>query len=245
MLVEGLRINIWPALCQSKHGAKGKELFWPVHVSSLPGEMYDAETGLHYTYHRYYDPKTGRYLTPDPIGQFGGLNLYPYVDNNPINTVDPHGNIGIPGAIVGTVSGGVGGFITGGWKGAVLGSLIGGGVGFLAPTASYSVGSILGSAASAGLANVLGQIAGNVVNKSPEFQFSPLSFVGAAVGGAFAPFYAGVSASLAGGSLIVEGIMSGVATGYFELAGWLFDNFEQYLLEYNRRWQSLHNGCGN
>ncbi len=32
------------------------------------GQYYDEETGLHYNRHRYYDPDTGRYLTPDPIG---------------------------------------------------------------------------------------------------------------------------------------------------------------------------------
>ena len=32
----------------------------------LPGQYADAETGLHYNYHRYYDPMTGRYLRPDP-----------------------------------------------------------------------------------------------------------------------------------------------------------------------------------
>ncbi|UCF93363.1 MAG: RHS domain-containing protein, partial [Desulfobacterales bacterium] len=55
------------------------------------GQYYDQETGLHYNYHRYYDPKTGRYLTPDPIGLLGGINLYSYVDNNPINYFDANG----------------------------------------------------------------------------------------------------------------------------------------------------------
>jgi RHS repeat-associated protein len=55
------------------------------------GQYYDEETGLHYNYHRYYDPKTGRYLTPDPIGLLGGINLYSYAVNNPVNAIDPFG----------------------------------------------------------------------------------------------------------------------------------------------------------
>lgn len=55
------------------------------------GQYYDEETGLHYNYHRYYDPKTGRYLTPDPIGFDGGINLYTYTENNPINAYDSDG----------------------------------------------------------------------------------------------------------------------------------------------------------
>jgi RHS repeat-associated protein len=57
----------------------------------LPGQLYDPETGFHYNYHRYYDPRTGRYLTPDPIGLAGGINLYAYVGNNPVNATDPYG----------------------------------------------------------------------------------------------------------------------------------------------------------
>jgi RHS repeat-associated protein len=57
----------------------------------LPGQYYDAETGLHYNYYRDYDSGTGRYLQPDPIGLEGGLNLYPYVLNNPVRFVDPQG----------------------------------------------------------------------------------------------------------------------------------------------------------
>jgi RHS repeat-associated protein len=55
------------------------------------GQYYDEETGLHYNYFRYYDPKTGRYLTPDPIGLDGGINLYVYANLNPTNVVDPLG----------------------------------------------------------------------------------------------------------------------------------------------------------
>jgi len=57
----------------------------------FPGQYYDQETGLHYNYHRYYDPRTGRYITPDPIGLSGGLNLFVYGKDNPINLIDLFG----------------------------------------------------------------------------------------------------------------------------------------------------------
>ena len=55
------------------------------------GQYYDAETGYHYNYHRYYDPKTGRYLTPDPIGLAGWINPYVYSAGDPVNFSDPFG----------------------------------------------------------------------------------------------------------------------------------------------------------
>jgi len=61
----------------------------------FPGQYYDEETDLHYNYHRYYDPQTGRYLRPDPIGLAGGINLYLYAQNDPVNAVDPWGLAGV------------------------------------------------------------------------------------------------------------------------------------------------------
>jgi RHS repeat-associated protein len=52
------------------------------------GMYYHAASGLNLTLFRAYDSDLGRWLSIDPIGEFGGLNLYAYVANNPINAVD-------------------------------------------------------------------------------------------------------------------------------------------------------------
>jgi RHS repeat-associated protein len=57
---------------------------------SYAGQYRDSESGLHYNYHRYYDPSLGRYLSPDPLEIEGGLNLYIGFDN-PLTQIDVFG----------------------------------------------------------------------------------------------------------------------------------------------------------
>ncbi len=57
----------------------------------LPGQYFDAESGLHQNRFRDYDPSTGRYIESDPIGVGGGTNLYAYVGSNPIEGIDTLG----------------------------------------------------------------------------------------------------------------------------------------------------------
>ena len=54
------------------------------------GQQEDAETGLFYNRFRYYDAAAGRYISPDPIGLAGGLQLFAYVPS-PLGWIDPLG----------------------------------------------------------------------------------------------------------------------------------------------------------
>ncbi|GAA3733791.1 putative T7SS-secreted protein [Streptomyces tremellae] len=56
----------------------------------FPGQYHDPETGLHYNHHRYYDPETARYTTPDPLGLAPAPNPATYV-HNPHTWSDPLG----------------------------------------------------------------------------------------------------------------------------------------------------------
>ncbi|MFE7949639.1 putative T7SS-secreted protein [Streptomyces sp. NPDC057426] len=56
----------------------------------FPGQYYDPESGLHYNHFRHYDPETGRYTSPDPLGLAPAPNPVAYVDN-PCTGSDPLG----------------------------------------------------------------------------------------------------------------------------------------------------------
>lgn len=65
--------------------------FWVKQPYTYTARELDYETGLYYYRARYYDPKVGRFITRDPIGFGGGINVYAYVKNNPIRFKDPEG----------------------------------------------------------------------------------------------------------------------------------------------------------
>jgi RHS repeat-associated protein len=69
----------------------------PFHFST---KFTDPESGLNYYGYRFYDARDGRWLSRDPIGEQGGVNLYGMVGNGPVNRMDVLGRIGwgpIPG----------------------------------------------------------------------------------------------------------------------------------------------------
>ena len=65
-------------------GATGGAGFSGAGVSS-------SGAGFVYLRNRWYDPQSGRFLTQDPIGLAGGVNLYAYAGNNPTTFSDPFG----------------------------------------------------------------------------------------------------------------------------------------------------------
>jgi RHS repeat-associated protein len=56
-------------------------------------KRYDEDTGLSYYGYRFYSASLGRWITRDPLGEAGGINLYGFVGNNAISGIDPHGLI--------------------------------------------------------------------------------------------------------------------------------------------------------
>jgi len=63
----------------------------------------DPETGFIYFGRRYYMPSIGRWLTPDPLWYADGPNLYAYVHNRPLNSIDPDGQFAMAIPIVVTL----------------------------------------------------------------------------------------------------------------------------------------------
>jgi RHS repeat-associated protein len=51
-------------------------------------EVWDATLGLVYYNWRHYNPLAGRFINRDPIGKDGGLNLYGFAGNDPVNRTD-------------------------------------------------------------------------------------------------------------------------------------------------------------
>ncbi|MFF4604252.1 RHS repeat-associated core domain-containing protein [Streptomyces sp. NPDC001339] len=76
-----------PTLWGNTTWATGNTTYTPLR---FPGQYFDPETGLHYNLNRYYDPRTARYTTPDPLGLSPAPNPDAYV-HNPHTWCDPLG----------------------------------------------------------------------------------------------------------------------------------------------------------
>ena len=150
------------------------------------GYYTDAETGLILCTHRFYDVRTGRWLTRDPIIYKGGINLYGYIQNGPLHGVDPLGlwNLGI--VIGGTIGAGLFG-AGGGISGSVGISIDGtGNIAFVWNNAGYATGT--GEIVSGGI-GLTGGSANLSNGTTPVYT----------VGGNFGDFSGSVSTPIRGG----------------------------------------------
>ena len=125
------------------------------------GHQTHATTSLTLAPFRAYDAVLGRWISPDPIGETGGINLYGYVGNSPACYVDPTGewaHIAIAAGIGGLINGGISSFNGGSfWKGFVAGAV---GAGVAAATFNPAAG----LAAGAGMGGVQAAMAGGAAS---------------------------------------------------------------------------------
>ncbi|PHQ49637.1 type IV secretion protein Rhs [Streptomyces cinnamoneus] len=82
------RTTLWGTTAWSKNSTTYTPL-------RFPGQYFDPETGLHYNFHRHYDPETGRYASADPLGLAPAPNPVTYV-HNPCTWADPLGLMSCP-----------------------------------------------------------------------------------------------------------------------------------------------------
>jgi RHS repeat-associated protein len=93
-LTDAAGATVWRALYQP-FGAV-HQITGPASLDlRFPGQWFQLETGLHYNWHRHYDPTTGRYTQPDPLGLAAllsdGPSVYAYAGQSPLMWTDPEG----------------------------------------------------------------------------------------------------------------------------------------------------------
>jgi RHS repeat-associated protein len=89
------------------------------------GREWFADLKLNDHRNRYYQPEIGRWLSRDPLREDGGLNLYEYVENDPIDETDP---LGFSGKKKNSLPGSVGNVAKKIWNApnSVVGAIVGG-----------------------------------------------------------------------------------------------------------------------
>jgi len=108
MMTDGAKTNVWEAVWSpfgTPHAITGTASL----DARFPGQWFQLESGLHYNWHRHYDPSLGRYTQPDPLGFVDGPSVYAYARNSPQMFVDDDGKVAIAvrvfvGGFVGTLA---------------------------------------------------------------------------------------------------------------------------------------------
>ena len=146
------------------------------------GYYYDHDLGLYYLNTRYYDSKTGRFISPDTEAVITATpdaltdkNLYAYCDNNPVSYVDHTGEFPwhiLIGAAVGGIIGAVSSALSGGdVVDVIIGSVSGMASGALTASGVGVAGQVLGSASISMISNAADQVKNIVSDDTGETRF--------------------------------------------------------------------------
>ena len=133
------------------------------------GGLHDRDTGLVRFGYRDYDPDIGRWTAKDPILFAGGdTDLYGYCLSDPINLIDPTGEIfsTIIGAVAGASSGFISGLERGNIAAGILGGIAGGVTGALVGTINPLAGGAAGGAIGGAISSFLSGDSGPCVKKA-------------------------------------------------------------------------------
>ncbi len=80
----------WGAIAESQQDPSSQRRYPVESPFRHLGQYFDAETGLHHTRFRYFDPEIGRFCSPDPLGLRGGMRLVSF-PGAPSTFADPYG----------------------------------------------------------------------------------------------------------------------------------------------------------
>jgi RHS repeat-associated protein len=202
----------------------------------FPGQHYDSETGFHYNGFRDYHPGIGRYLQADPIGLKGGMNVFAYALNNPVNWTDPSGQavplgIAIARVAIGAAAGAAGGWVAGKMQGntfsavvgGIVGGVVGGAVGLVSPQTSNTVGGMIGGAIAGAIGGAAGGVIGGAIDinqSEPDASITDWAWsigLGASKGIAVGTMAGGITggigtAAVVGGASLWAADLAGVMT---------------------------------
>jgi len=175
------------------------------------GRRLDPETGLYYYRGRAYSPALGRFLQTDPIGTQGGINLYAYVGNDPLDLIDPMGlmnvwdTLRLTGGLVEVGAGVAGGLVTS-WTG------IGGAAGAIAVVHGLDVVQAAWRGTDTFTSQGL-QATGLSQNAANSIDLGISGFSGIAAGARIVPYGAAAIAGGTGGTSTISTIARSAISG--------------------------------